>query len=205
MTINRNASIISLLATCIGFTVGAWLHFYSCSVNASFWSDIFIGVFASGILSMGVSLVSYFSIRHNYFFKINALLGNINMALSSPILVASNLEMKNVLNLRKQQGQYREMQEITNDFRTFFHFGFKYRQVKNIHSLMLDLTDFAPLWEKAEYCAPDEYGQLLNQAKTLYQKKAVEFQTLCKAYCIHLSQYKGHEDLLNKLYPYARI
>lgn len=205
MKINRNAAALSFLVALAGLIGGIWFNFYSVGCyDRAFWSGLCIGIFTSGFLSFLISLNSYFSIRKDLFLKLNGLVFIIDGNLNSPLWLDDNYLHDNIRKLRKYRKNHRQIQEIIRDFKTFCSFGYIFWQVKDVCDLIGQIEKFAYVWYQADTENVDKQKELIMKAKEIYTENAAEFQSLCKHYLHHLSDFKGEEDLLRSMYPLAK-
>lgn len=117
MRINRTEAVWSFVIAFAGLSGGIWFYFFGGNnQHYQFWSGLCIGLFTSSFLTLVTALNSYFSIKATYFFRINAHLQNINTNFQNLDIDCFDSYTTQIYYLQRQQEQFREMQEIVNDF-----------------------------------------------------------------------------------------
>lgn len=189
MRINRNLSLVSVIVAVLCFLASLILYKYAGARAADYWRSILIGVLASSLVSVCISITSYLNIRNAHFFKANVLIMKMYIFFTSKLLYVEQYNAQNINRLKKIEAQYQEMIAITSDYHTFVRWGFRYRHIKRIRDLMMKLTDLAKTWTEAEYCEPEQYNELMQQTASFSEKYGNEFQDIVEAY----RNYQSHK------------
>ena len=146
MKASRDITWVAIGVASVFFIISIILHLSTNPNEFEFLKGICIGVLSSGIVAIYMTIASYQHIRNAQFYRLNAICKDMKTQFTSPSLEEEICDIYNARQIRKLEAKYYEMDEIIEDFQTFFRCGFLFKQVARIKSLKQNMGDLRGAW-----------------------------------------------------------